>query len=282
MNKLVLLALSLCVSLLFSCQSNNTASENVVQTSDSVTTSAQPAIHEESVNYALNGENFIGFAAYDANKANRPIVMIVPEWWGLNDYAKFRAREIAKLGYTAFAVDMYGNGKIAANPDEAGKLAGAFYDDFARAHRYFNAAVAKAKTLPGADSQKVAAIGYCFGGAMVQNMARMGDALKGVVSFHGNLKGVPVEEGVVKGEMLILHGAADNMVSQAEIDAFKKEMEDKGVKYKFIAYPDAQHAFTNPAATEVGQKYNIPISYNSAADTASWQEMKQFLERVFR
>lgn len=244
---------------------------------------AEPVIVEQDVPYSVDSIDMIGFVAYDsAKEGSRPVVLIVHEWWGLNDYVKMRAKELAKLGYFAFAVDMYGNRKQADNPDSAGKLATPFYMDPQMAKRRFDAALEKAKTFQQAEASKVAAIGYCFGGAQVINMAKLGDDLKGVVSFHGNLNVVPANKDLLKAQVLVCHGAIDPFVPQAEVDQFKKSMDSIGAKYIFKAYDSATHAFTNPDATVMGQKFNIPIAYNATADTASWNEMKSFFNTIFK
>ncbi len=240
-------------------------------------------IKEEDVNYSANGVNMTGFAAWDSgSNTKRPVVMVVHEWWGLNDYVKTRVRELAKLGYFAFAVDMYGNRAQADNPDSAGKISMPFYTDPQMAKARFDAAMEKAKSYAAADGQKIAAIGYCFGGAMVINMAKLGDDLDGVVSFHGGLNVVPSNKDLLKAPILVCHGAADPFVPQAEVDKFKKQMDSIGAKYTFKAYEGATHAFTNPGATALGEKFNIPIKYNAAADTASWKDMKTFFGDIFK
>ena len=242
----------------------------------------EPVIVEQDVTYSTDSVNMNGFLAYDSSKEGpRPVVLVVHEWWGLNDYTKMRTRELAKLGYLAMAVDMYGNRKQADNPDSAGKLATAFYMDPQMAKTRFDAALAKVKTYSQADPSKVAAIGYCFGGAMVTTMAKLGDDLKGVVNFHGNLNLVPTDKNLLKAEILVCHGGKDPFVPQAEVDQFKKQMDSIGKSYTFKSYPGATHAFTNPGATEMGKKFNIPIAYNGATDTASWNDMKAFFGKIF-
>ncbi|RYG28222.1 MAG: dienelactone hydrolase family protein, partial [Chitinophagaceae bacterium] len=208
--------------------------------------------------------------------------IVIPEWWGLNDYPKERAKQLAALGYIAMAVDMYGNGKTADNPDSAGKYATPFYQDPKMSQRRFDAALAKLKSYSQTDTSKVAAIGYCFGGAQVLNMARLGENLKGVVSFHGNLMGVPADKNTLKAAILVCHGAIDPFVPVAEVEKFKKEMESVGANYTFKAYDSATHAFTNPDATSLGKKFKLPIAYNAAADSASWQDMKVFFGKIFQ
>ena len=243
----------------------------------------EPRLKEENITYSADSLTMNGFVVYDENvEGPRPAVIVVHEWWGLNEYAKRRARELAQLGYIAFALDMYGNGQTAANPDDAMKLAGPFYATPAMAKGRFEAALNKLKTYAQTDSTRIGAIGYCFGGAQVINMAKMGEPLKGVVSFHGNLNVIPVDKSLLKAEILVCHGAADPIVPQTEVDAFRHQMDSVGAKYDFKAYPGVLHAFTNPAATELGEKFKMPIKYDAAADTASWKEMKMFFERIFK
>lgn len=244
---------------------------------------AVPSIKEHAVSYSADSVNMNGFVAYDeSSEAKRPVVLVVHDWWGLNDYAKKRARQLAELGYLAFAIDMYGNGITADNPEQAGKLAGPFYQDPAMAKKRFDAALEKIKTFPQADTNQIAAIGYCFGGAQVLNMAKLGEKLKAVVSFHGNIVGVPVNKDLLKGNILVCHGAEDKFVSAEEVALFKKQMDSINAAYVFKSYPGATHAFTNPDATKTGEKFSIPIAYNAAADTASWNDMKAFFGIVFK
>lgn len=242
-----------------------------------------PVIKEENVTYTGDNTTMNGYIAYDENKTgSRPAVLVIHEWWGINDYAKSRAKQLAELGYIAMAVDMYGNGKTADNPDSAGKLATPFYKDPEMMKRRFDAAVEKLKTYSQTDASKMAVIGYCFGGAQSLNLARMGEDLKGAVSFHGNLVGVPVDKSKLKAEILVCHGAADNFVPQKEVDQFKKQMDSIGAKYTFKAYEGAVHAFTNPNATAMGERHKIPIRYDAKADSASWNDMKEFFARVLQ
>jgi dienelactone hydrolase len=243
----------------------------------------EPKLKEENITYTGDNVTMHGYVVYDENKTgSRPAVLVVHEWWGLNDYTKRRAKELAELGYIAMAVDMYGNGQQADNPDSAGKLSAPFYADTEMAKRRFDAALEKLKTYPQTNASKIGAIGYCFGGAQVLNMAKLGDNLKGVVSFHGNLNVVQPNKDLLKAEILVCHGGADPLVPQEEVDLFKKQMDSIGAKYSLKIYEGALHAFTNPAATEKGEKFNLPIAYNAAADTTSWNDMKVFFERVFK
>jgi dienelactone hydrolase len=263
---------------LVSCKNNDKKNEPEMK---------EPKLKEENITYspADSKDSLVlnGYVVYDENiEGKRPAIIVVHEWWGLNDYAKRRARELAKLGYIAMALDMYGNGKQADNPDSAGKLATPFYQNPQMAKQRFDAALIKLKTYSQVDPEKVAAIGYCFGGAQVLNMAKLGDDLKGVVSFHGNLNVVPANKDLLKAQVLVCHGAADPFVPQAEVDQFKKQMDSIEAKYTFKSYVGAVHAFTNPDATAMGEKFKIPIKYNAAADSASWKDMKDFFDTIFK
>ena len=262
------------VILLSSCNSNDKKKEAEMK---------EPKLKEENVNYMIDSLKMDGYVVYDENtEGKRPAVLVVHEWWGLNDYVKMRARELAKLGYIAMAVDMYGNGKRADNPTDAGNLAMPFYQNPQMAKTNFEAALNKFKTYEQVDANNIAAMGYCFGGGVLLNLARMGEDLKGVVSFHGSLVGTPADKNLLKAKILVCHGNDDKFVPQAEVDQFKKQMDSIGASYIFKGYDGATHAFTNPNATAMGQKFNLPIAYNAAADTASWNEMKDFFHKLFQ
>ena len=243
----------------------------------------KPMLKEEIVTYTDHGVTLKGFIVYDENTTGkRPAVLVVPEWWGLNDYIKSRARQLAELGYVAMAVDMYGDGKTAANPQEAQEFTGPFYKDPQLSKSRLDAALVKVKEIRQTDAARIAAIGYCFGGSAVLNAAKLGADLMGVVSFHGGLTGAPANRELLKAKILVCHGAADKFVPQQDVDAFKHAMDSIGAPYTFKAYADATHAFTNPNATKVGKQFNMPIEYNAAADKASWSDMKAFLAGVFK
>ena len=157
-----------------------------------------------------------------------------------------------------------------------------FYEPSTRTRLSFDAAMALIKANSMADLDKTAAIGYCFGGSMVLNMARMGGDLKGVVSFHGNLIGVAADKSLLKAKILVCHGADDQFVKPEEVEQFKKQMDSIGADYKFISYPGSTHAFSNPNASKMGEQFKIPIAYNAAADSASWKDMQDFFGRIFK
>jgi dienelactone hydrolase len=190
---------------------------------------------------------------------------------------------VAELGYTALAVDMYGDGKQAMHPDDAKKFSSELMKNFDEAKARFTAAMDFLKQQAGVDSTRIAAIGYCMGGSVVLNMARQGVDLKGVASFHGSLTAVePAQPGGIKAKVLVLHGADDKFIPAEQIEGFKQEMKSAGADFQFIAYPGAVHSFTNPEADELGKKYNMPIAYNAQADKKSWDELKKFLNMIFK
>jgi len=245
---------------------------------------AEPKIVGKAVEYSAQGVVMKGYLAYDENiKVKRPGVLVIHEWWGLNDYARKRARMLAELGYTGLAVDMYGEGKEAMHPDDAGKFSSELMKNFDVAKIRFIAAMDFLKQQPTVDSTRIAAIGYCFGGGVVLNMARQGIDLKGVASFHGSLYAVePARVGSVKAKILVLHGGEDKFIPTEQIGAFKQEMKSAGADFRFIPYPGAVHSFTNPEADEYGKKFNMPIAYNADADRNSWNELKKFLSMIFK
>ncbi|HUP10873.1 MAG TPA: dienelactone hydrolase family protein, partial [Niastella sp.] len=217
-----------------------------------------------------------------SSDVKRPAILIIPEWWGLNDYPKMRARELAKLGYIAMAMDMYGEGITTDSPSVAGKLATPFYTNPQKALARIQAALASLKNYTQTDTGKLAAIGYCFGGGMALNAARLGEPLKGVVSFHGSLIGAPANKDLLKAKILVCHGGDDPFVPKEEVVKFQKQMDSIKADLTFKTYPGAIHAFTNPNSTAAGKKWNIPVAYNAAADSASWKDMQAFFDRIFK
>jgi len=237
----------------------------------------------KEINYSDGETQMKGYLAYDDSvKEKRPGIIVVHEWWGHNDYAKKRARMLAELGYPALALDMYGNGKNASHPKDAGMFAGEVKKNMAVAEKRFMAAYHLLQKQNYVAKDKMAAIGYCFGGGIVLEMARRGVALDAVVSFHGSLRtNEPAKKGQIKAKILVLNGQADPFTKPEDIAAFKKEMQAAHVDFKFINYPGAKHAFTNPAADKFGKEFNIPLAYQEKADKASWDEMKRFLAKTF-
>ena len=244
---------------------------------------AQAEVQGQEVTYQAGGTVLKGYLAYDDSIEGKcPGVLVVHEWWGHNEYARQRARMLAGLGYTAFALDMYGDGKTASHPDEAKAFVDAIVNNQEEMIARFMAAMKILKNFPGTDPGHIAAIGYCFGGGTVLNMARMGAPLDGVVSFHGGLTPMTeAQRGQIQAKILVCHGGDDQFVTPEQVDAFKQEMDKLGVNYKFIVYPGAKHGFTNPQADEFAKKFNMPIAYNAAADAKSWQDMQEFLKQAF-
>ncbi len=244
-------------------------------------TSSEKNIKEEQISYEIDGTKYDGYVYYNEDqKGKRPGILVVHEWWGLNDYSRHRAKQLAQLGYISMAVDMFGNGKTAEDPTGAQNLAMPFYKDPTLTKARLDPAIALLKTYPQTDASKMGAIGYCFGGYVVLNAAKLGADLKGVVSFHGGLSGVKADKNLLKAKILVCHGADDPMANP-DVDEFKKGMETAGADFTFKVYPDATHAFSNPNATAKGEKYNMPIRYNEAADKASWNDMKEFFKKIF-
>ena len=237
------------------------------------------SVTTEEVTYTSGTTTLKGFIAYPATAEKRPGVLVVHEWWGLNDYVRSRAKQLAELGYVAFAIDMYGEGKNTDHPEQAKEFMMAAMASMPDAQKRFEAAQARLASDTRVDAQKLAAIGYCFGGATVLHMARAGDnQLKLVASFHGSLgTPTPMQPSAFAGKIFVAHGAADPFVPPDVVAAFKQEMDRAGAQYELVEYPGAKHGFTNPAATAAGQAGNLPLEYNAEADQASWTRLTELL-----
>jgi dienelactone hydrolase len=241
------------------------------------------SILSEEIRYSGDGIEMNGYVAWDDNiDGERPGIVVVHEWWGQTDYPRERANMLASLGYTAFALDLYGAGKTAKNPDEAGAMMTALTADLPALRARFEAALETLKAHRKVDAGRTGAIGYCFGGAVVLHMARMGADLDSVVSFHGDLS-LAVADGVEKMSTRVLacNGQADVFVPAEAIAAFKAEMKKAGADYQFIQLPGTLHGFSNPAATGNGEKYGLPLKYSKAADEASWAQMRLLFADTF-
>lgn len=238
----------------------------------------------EEIDYQVDGTTMKGYLAYDGTTSGRrPGVIVVHEWWGLNDYVRRRARMLAKLGYTAFALDMYGDGKQARHPDDAKKFSSEVRKNLPMEKARFSAALDVLRHNNTVDPRRIAAVGYCFGGGVALEMARRGIDLAGLASFHGTLATAePARPGAVKAKILVMTGADDPFVPEDQVTQFKEEMDAAHVDYKLIAYPGAKHGFTNPAADKYGKKFGLPLAYNKDADQASWQAMQEFLQQLFK
>lgn len=211
-------------------------------------------------------------------KEKIPLVVIVHEWWGRNDYVQMRSEMLKKEGFATVVVDLFGNNTVVETPQEAQALATPFYQNPQMGVDRLNKVIAAAKNDPHVDPAKVYVVGYCFGGTQALNLARSGADIKGVVSFHGGLTGGLASQGI-KAEVLAINGLADPMVPAKDRAAFEKEMKAIKANYKVVNYKGATHAFSNPKATEVGKKYNIPVAYHKAADEGSWKDLIKFLKQ---
>lgn len=243
-----------------------------------------PALESKEVRYEAGDLKMHGYLVWDPTvEGKRPGVLVVHEWWGHNPYARRRAEDLARLGYVALAVDMYGQGKTADHPKDAGAFAGAVMADPDGAQARFEAAMKALNEFALTDATKTGAIGYCFGGGVVLHMARRGLDLDAVASFHGSLgtKEPVTEKGKIKAKILVAHGADDPFVKPEVLEAFKKEMDAAGADLTFESYEGAVHSFTNPDADKFGKKFNLPLKYNEEADEKSWEAMKKLFDAAF-
>ncbi len=259
----------------------SSCSQNAAESSEQ--SDPQPALMEREISYQGDSVTMQGYLVYDSSSADlRPGVLVVHEWWGHNEHARESARKLARLGYTALAVDMFGDGAQASHPEKAMEFSGALMQDPEGAKLRFIAAMETLMNEAPTQPDNLGAIGYCFGGGVVLNMARQGLPLDAVVSFHGSLMAIETARpGQTKARLLVLNGEADPLVPVAEQEAFMAEMDAAGVDYQFVNYPGALHAFTNPSATAMGEKFSLPLAYQAAADSLSWAEMTRFLDASF-
>ncbi|MDY3562074.1 dienelactone hydrolase family protein [Gemmata sp. JC673] len=238
-----------------------------------LTATASPAaVVTKVVEYDYDGVKLKGFLAFDdAVKEKRPGVLVVHEWWGLDDYAKGRCKQLAELGYVAFAPDMYGEGKVVNHPDDSGKMASAVRANVTVWRGRAEAGLKQLKGQPNVDGDKLAAIGYCFGGSTCLQLAYGGADLKAVATFHAALpKPTEAEAKAIKPKLLVCHGAADTFISAQSIKDFRGALDAAGTKYEFVAYPDVVHSFTVPGA----DAHNIKgMKYDKHADEDSWKKM---------
>jgi dienelactone hydrolase len=219
-----------------------------------------------------------GYLAWDdAIDGKRPGILVLHEWWGLNDYARERTEQLAKLGYVAFAADIYGEGKTVDHPQDAGKMATQVRANVEDWRKRATEALGVLRSQPQCDTSHMAAIGYCFGGSTALQLAYTGADLKAVATFHAALPAATAEEAKqIKPDLLVCHGADDSFVSAEAVAAFKKPLEAAGAELKFVAYPGAKHSFTVPSADSHGIE---GLKYNKAADEGSWQEMRAMFAR---
>ncbi len=276
MKKIIpLISLSL-IALILSCKSDK-------KEPDESKAVKEMTLVGEEVSYSTDSTMMKGYLAYDTALANkRPGILVVHEWWGHNEYTRERARMLAELGYTALAVDMYGDGKQALHPEDAGKFSGMVMSNIDAAKARFDAALELLKSQSTVDSTEIAAIGYCFGGSVVLTMANAGKDLDAVAAFHSGVQLPNMPNEGIKARVLVCNGAADPFVSDESVEAFKKAMDASGADYEYIAYDGAQHAFTSKDADSLGQKFNLPLAYQEKADRESWQKLLGLLNETFK
>ncbi|NOZ11401.1 MAG: dienelactone hydrolase family protein [Gammaproteobacteria bacterium] len=240
-------------------------------------------IKTEYVEYTSGDTTMKGYIAHDDSITDkRPGVLVVHEWWGQDDYARSRAYRLAKLGYTAMAVDMYGGGKTVDHPKTAGELSGEIRKNWEMGKARFMSAYNVLTKHITVDSSRMGAMGSSFGGSVVLQMARAGVDLDGVVSFYGNLStSTPAQKDTFKPKVLVYNGALDSFVSSESIVAFNREMTAANVDYQIVSLEGAQHSFSNPGSTALGKKFNLPLAYNAQADKKSWAGMTAFFKKVF-
>lgn len=278
---LILPIVSLC--LLSACQPPTTTPNP----SPSPSTAASPApiaknIQTQTIEYRQGDQVLEGYLAYDANlTGKRPGVLVIHEWTGLNDFVRGRARQLAELGYVAFAADIYGKGIRPQPPTATAQEAGKYYSDRNLAKARANAGFEVLRSQERVDTSKTAAMGYCFGGSMTLELARSGADAKGFVVFHGGLRPTENEGSNIKGKVLVLNGADDTAVPATDIEKFKLEMNKGGVDWQFINYSNTVHAFTNPDnGPRTGPTDNA--AYNADSDRRSWKAMKEFFAEIFQ
>lgn len=242
------------------------------------------AIVGKDVQYPAGDSVMRGYLAYDDSiKGKRAGVLVVPEWWGVNDYGRKRARMLAEQGYIALVVDMYGQGQTASNPKDAGALAGGVNKNPQVALARFQAAERFLNKQTNVRKGELAALGYCFGGGVVLNMARLGEPLKAVVSYHGVLASdIAVKPGDIKAKLRVFNGAADPIVPPAQVESFKTDMDNAKVDYVLVDYPDVKHTFTNREADSYAAQFGLPLKYDVNADSDSWTKTLEFLKATFK
>jgi len=238
-------------------------------------------IKTTTITYKDGDTELEGYAAHDDVKQGlRPGVLVIHDWTGVQDYAKTRARQLAELGYVAFAADIYGKGIRPNDPKDCAAEAGKYKGNLPLLRKRVQLGLDQLKLQPQADPTKLAAIGYCFGGTTVLELARSGAEIDGVVSFHGGLATtMPAGPGQIKAKLLVLHGADDPFVKPYEVTAFKAEVEKAKAPLQFVAYPGAVHSFTKK---EAGNDPSKGTAYNETADKESWAEMKKFFAVVLK
>lgn len=255
------------------------ATEEILATKTSIS-----EIKTEEVQYYAKDSTLLkGYFAYPAGQdIKSPGILVVHEWWGLNDYARERARQLAEKGYAALAIDMYGDGKQAMHPDDAGKFAGMVMQNIDIAKMRFEAGMDYLKSRPETMTDKMAAIGYCFGGSVVLSMADAGYDLDAAAAFHSGVQLPVMPSEQLKARVLVANGAADPFISTESVERYKAMMDSVGARYQYINFEGVQHSFTSKAADSLGKKFNLPLAYDAEADRRSWEALMNLLQESFK
>ena len=230
----------------------------------------------QEINYKFGDQEYRAFVA-NPEKESAPLVLVVHTWAGRDDFVEKKAIELAEEGYVAMAVDMYGDAKVGTSTEENQSMMTPLIEDRDKLKAIINSAVEAGKKIDGVDSSKVAAIGYCFGGLVVLDLARSGTVISGVVSFHGLLMSSDISTDGIQAKVLVLHGERDPMVPLSMVDDFQKEMTAAEADWQLHSYGNAYHAFTNKEANDP----NLGTQYNENADKRSWQSMMNFFAEIF-
>ncbi len=244
---------------------------------------AQAALQSQTLEYDVDGAPYTGYLVYDdAVEGERPGVLVVHEWWGHNEFARQQAEELARAGYTALALDMYGAGKLADHPEDAQALMKEATSQPEAMEARFREAMARLQAHETVDGDRIAAQGYCFGGAVVLNMARRGLDLDGVVSFHGSLgASAPAEPADIQAKIRVYTGGADPFVPMEQVTGFMTEMHEAGADVTLRIFPGVRHAFMNPGADELGEQFDMPLAYDEDAATRAWAGTLAFYRELF-
>ncbi|MEW7292767.1 dienelactone hydrolase family protein [Aquimarina sp. 2304DJ70-9] len=273
----------LLIFLIISCKDNKTKETTEATEESEVVAEKTIKLKSEEIAYKVDTLSMKGYLVFNENATEkRPGVIVVHEWWGHNDYVRERANMLAELGYVALAIDMYGDGKQAAHPDDAGKFAMSVMGNIETATARFNAALEMLKAQESVDPDKIAAIGYCFGGSVALTMANAGVDLDAVAAFHSGVQLPVMPTADIKAKVLVCNGAIDPFIPIETVDAYKKAMDSVKADYKYIAYENATHSFTSKAADSLAKKFDMPLAYQQEADEKSWAELQKLLEEAFK
>jgi dienelactone hydrolase len=246
-------------------------------------TGLQAEVQTKTIEYEVNGNPHTGYIAWDdAIEAERPGVLVVHEWWGHDQFSRDQAEKLAQAGYTAMAVDMYGEGKSADHPEKAKAFMKEANSDMEAMKTGFRTAMKRLQDHETVDPDRIAAQGYCFGGAVVLNMARMGLDLDGVVSYHGSLASpIEAEAGDINARIQVYAGNADQFVPAEQVGGFVQEMHAADAEYMVKSFPGVQHSFMNPKADQYAEEFSMPMGYDEEAANAAWEGTMRFYEDIF-